>query len=445
MYRKITLVFLFIISYLGIYGQQTENSPYSRFGLGEIADNNFNHLRQMGGLGASFIDAYHINIVNPASYSFLSATAFDVGLFAKYSSYSDNAQTSRLWSGNLEYLALAFPLKNPINEIYDGVKQKYKLGMAFALMPHSNVSYNILSTNIDPNLGQIERNYIGTGGTYKFMWGNSIKYKDISFGVNLGYLFGKTTYQKNLNFIEQPNSYNNRFSSDYNVNGFLWNAGLMYTKILNQKAIEKNRVLPAKRISLGIHGNSANGFNTTSNVLEIGEQRLPNLTNRDTIQNQIEQAGKGKLPAELGLGMTYYSGEKYSIGVNYHYSNWASYFNDANKEIVGSLANASKISLGGYYRPNYKSFDNFFERVYYRYGVFYQLDPREINGQKLNEYGFSVGLGMPFVFQRKISNVNLGAQFGQRGTNLPISEKYVKISLGVTFNDDEWFLKRKYN
>lgn len=430
---------------MGIYGQQTENSPYSRFGLGELADNNFNHLRQMGGLGASFIDAYHINIVNPASYSFLSATAFDVGLFAKYSSFSDNTQTSRLWSGNLEYLALAFPLKNPINEIYDGVKQKYKLGMAFALMPHSNVSYNILSTNIDPNLGQIERNYIGTGGTYKFMWGNSIKYKDISFGVNLGYLFGKTTYQKNLNFIEQPNSYNNRFSSDYNVSGFLWNAGLMYTKVLNQKAIEKNRVLPAKRISLGIHGNSANGFNTTSNVLEIGEQRLPNLTNRDTIQNQIEQAGKGKLPAELGLGMTYYSGEKYSIGVNYHYSNWAAYFNDANKETVGSLSNASKISLGGYYRPNYKSFDNFLERVYYRYGVFYQLDPREINGQKLNEYGLSVGLGMPFVFQRKISNVNLGAQFGQRGTNLPISEKYVKISLGVTFNDDEWFLKRKYN
>ena len=56
-------------------GQQNDNSPYSRFGIGEISDNNFNHSRQMAGLGASYLDGYHINIVNPASYSFLNSNS----------------------------------------------------------------------------------------------------------------------------------------------------------------------------------------------------------------------------------------------------------------------------------------------------------------------------------------------------------------------------------
>ena len=41
------------------------------------------------------------------------------------------------------------------------------------------------------------------------------------------------------------------------------------------------------------------------------------------------------------------------------------YYNDAANHSVGSLSNTSKISLGGFYRPDYKSFDNFFERVFF--------------------------------------------------------------------------------
>jgi hypothetical protein len=107
------------------------------------------------------------------------------------------------------------------------------------------------------------------------------------------------------------------------------------------------------------------------------------------------------------------------------------------------------LSLGGYFRPDYKSYDNFFDRVFYRYGFYYENDPRIISdsegNNQINAYGVTVGMGMPFVFQRKISHVNLGANFGVRGSGTPISEKFVKISMGVTFNDDEWFLKKKYN
>ncbi len=443
---KINLLFLILLTTVGtVISQQNDNSPYSRFGLGDISDNNFNHSRQMAGLGASYIDGYHINIVNPASYSFLQATAFDVGIFAKRTWIEDSKNTTKIWSGNLDYISLAFPLRNPINEVYDGVQKKYKLGMAITLMPNSTVGYNISSLDSLSGVGVFNRSYVGTGGTYKLLWGNSIKYKDFSFGVNAGYLFGKIKYERNAVYQSSEYAYNTVLSNNYNINGFLWNAGLMYTKVLNASQIKENRTLPSKRISIGLHANSATGFNTSSNIEDrLVQQISPSIINIDTINSVIDSVGHGRLPAEIGIGMTFYSGEKSAIGFNYSTSLWSQYFNDASGDVKGSLNNSSKISVGGFFRPNYKSFDNFFERVYYRYGVYYNTDPRVVAGEQINSYGVTVGFGMPFVFQRKISHVNLGLNLGVRGQNTPISERFVKISMGVTFNDDEWFLKKKY-
>lgn len=428
-----------------IIGQQSGNSPYSRLGIGDLNDNNFNHLRQMSGLGASYIDGHHMNIVNPASYSFLNATVFDFGVFAKKTWLKDDVNSNTFWSGNLDYIALAFPLKNPINEIYDGKRSDYKWGMSFALMPHSFVSYDIAVTDSINALNPFTHNYKGSGGTYKVLWGNSLKYKNISFGINLGYLLGNIKYENNVIFDYSDFALNNKFSNFYSIKGFLWNAGLLYFITLNKKEIEKNKIANVKRLSLGIHGNSNTNFTTSYNVFNSQTQNLPTGTIVDTITLKSDLSGKGKLPAEFGIGATYYYGEKFAFGMNFNTTYWSSYYNQAVDNIRATLSNTFKVSIGGFYRPDYKSFDKFFERVYYRYGFYYNTDPRSINGKQIDAYGVTLGLGMPFVFQRKVSHINLGLNAGVRGQNTPISEKFVKISLGVTFNDDEWFLKRKYN
>lgn len=439
------LLFSIFLLSINLGAQQNDNSPYSRLGIGDLSDNNFNHLRQMGGLGSSYVDGYHINIINPASYSFLNSTAFDMGVFAKRTILDDKTNTNKIWSGNLDYLSLAFPLRNPINDLYDGVKKDHKLAMALTLMPHSTVNYNIVSSDSLAGTGAFTRNYIGTGGSYKFLWGNSIRYKDFSFGLNIGYLFGNLKYENNIYFDGSSFGYNDFFANQYNVRGFLWNAGLMYTTILNKAQILKNKTLPAKRISVGLNGNPSTGFSTSYNINHRLIQNLSGFQNFDTVRIENDIVGKGKLPAEFGLGLTYYYGEKTAIGFNYSAALWTDYFNEASSERTGSLSNTSKVNIGGYYRPDYKSFDNFFERIYYRYGVYYNTDPRVIEGKQIDTYGVTFGLGMPFVFQRKVSHINLGLNAGVRGQNSPISEKFVKFSLGVTFNDDEWFLKRKYN
>jgi hypothetical protein len=400
----------------------------------------------MGGLGASFIDGFQINVVNPASLGYLNSTAFDAGIFAKRTILNDSKASNKIWSGNLDYLSLAFPLRNPINEIYDNVKKDYKLAMSLSLMSHSSVNYDISSRDSLTSGVNFLRNYLGTGGSYKVLWGNAIKYKNTSFGLNLGYLFGKLRYENKLLFDAAEFAYSDIFANDYNMKGFIWNAGFIYTNIINKKAIEKNKTAPVKQISLGIHFGTSSSFSTSSNINHFLLQQLPgNVVNSDTISLKNSIAGSGKLPAELGVGMTYYSSEKLSLGVNFTATSWSQYFNEATGEVKGSLKNSQKWSIGGHFRPDYKSFDNFFERVYYRYGLYYQTDPRVVGTKQIDTYGLTFGVGMPFVYQRKISHVNLGINAGIKGQNTPISEKFVKISLGVTFNDDEWFLKRKYN
>lgn len=447
MSKKNKLIIFFLIGFLNFaIGQQNDNSPYSRFGIGDLADDHFNQTRSMGGLGASYIDVYSINIVNPASLAFLNATAFDVGLFVKATQLKDDHNKSNIWTGNLDHLSLAFPLTNPINALYDGVTRKYKWAMNITLKPHSNVNYNIANTD-SLSIGKpVLRNYYGNGGSYKLLWGNAVNYKRIALGLNLGYLFGNINYEKNLYFDEAEYAYNDYFGSSYNIKGFIWNSGIIYTDILNKAEIEKNKVAPVNRISIGVHFNSSNAISTLSSVNHFLVQRITEqVRNVDTISLVTDIKGNGKLPGQLGIGATYFSGEKHAIGVNYSRTFWSGYYNEATGDSKDALMDVSRYAIGGYYRPDYKSYDNYFKRVYYRYGVYYTTNPKQFNDKSISEFGLNMGLGMPFVFQRKVSTLNLGITAGVRGMNAPITERFAKCSLSITFNDDEWFLQRKYN
>ncbi len=445
-YRIIAFLFSFLII-AQVSAQTSGNSPYSRFGLGDLVDENFLHLRGMGSIGSSYVDGYHINIVNPASLASLRATAFDLGLSATQSTLTSGELNSTEWSGNLQYLALAFPLSNPLNEILNQKKRPYDLGMSFTLMPNSTVGYNINSQDSIAGAGNISRVFSGDGGSYKFMWGNAIKYKDFSFGLNLGYLFGNISYDQSIEFEDLPVAYQDVFSSKYNLNGFIWGAGFLYKKVLNQKQIDDKTAQDMKFVSVGLRLKSATNFNTSLTESKFGVQTpAPNVQFIDTLSFTTDLKGSGKLPLELGFGASYYHGNKYMIGIDASTAYWSSYENEADQTLANNpLKNTMNVSLGGYFRPNYRSYNQYFKRVYYRYGLYYKSDPRVINDQQIDSYGLTFGMGMPFIYQRKISHANLGFEIGKKGNGTSIEESFFTINLGFTFNDDEWFIKRKYN
>lgn len=83
--------------------------------------------------------------------------------------------------------------------------------------------------------------------------------------------------------------------------------------------------------------------------------------------------------------------------------------------------------------------------MYYRFGFYYGDAPILVDNEQIKDYGLTVGFGMPFVYQKKFSHANIGFTFGRKGSGSLIEENFAKMSFGFTFNDDEWFIKRKYN
>ncbi len=456
MLKNIAFVCFLLLPFVA-FCQPQDNSPYSRFGIGDIVDRNFMSSQIMGGLGASFSDPYQINIVNPASFGSLAATSFDIGLFAENSNLRDGITDENpirspyqsLWKGNLSYISLAIPLQNKLNDLLDRKKSNYTMATGFTLMPYSTVGYNVKIESFDDNIGLIKKRFEGNGGTYQFLWTNGIKVKDFSFGVNLGYLFGKLENKRRVEFEPSEPFFITELSETNRLNGFLWNAGAMYTLALNKAPEVSNSDFVPKRITFGIHGNSSTGFTNTASsfagaVLSGTEEFLIPL--RDSLNSTSEDiVTSGTLPSEIGIGATYYYGEKFALGFNYSATSWSQL---EASFVKNKLNNTSKLSFGGFYRPNYKSIGSYFERVYYRFGVFLNQVPNEIPleaDQIIRDYGISVGVGLPFFYQRKISHANLGLTYGWLGQGTPVEERYLRLTFSFTFNDDEWLLKRKYN
>ena len=129
--RFIFFPFLFLLTVGSLWAQPKQNSPYSRFGIGDLLPQYFASQAGMGGQTAAYHDPYHVNLSNPASYAFLRTTALETALYGKFSHYKSSTSTLDNWSGNLAYLALGFTLKSPINEVLDKDKSPRRLGMGF--------------------------------------------------------------------------------------------------------------------------------------------------------------------------------------------------------------------------------------------------------------------------------------------------------------------------
>ncbi len=434
-----------------ISAQPKINSPYSRYGLGEINDRNFFTSENMGGLGASLIHPHNINIVNPASLGFLETTAFDMGIYAKNYGLRDAGDTeyTQLWAGNLSYLSLAVPLQNKLNDLLDRKERNINATTAFTLKPYSIVGYNITtqdSTNAD--IGAITRNFSGAGGTYNFTWSNAVKYKNLSMGLNLSYLFGNINYSNQLFVNNNIASLVTASENTIGVSGFQYNLGLIYNHYFNLDAFKEQKTSTLKQLSIGLYGNSTTNYTSTESQLNIARQFsiAGQVLSTDTLSNMQGEKFSGVLPSEIGFGLSYYHGEKFALGLDYVRNDWSQFRGNF---VNNPLKSTYKLSFGGFYRPNFKSITSYFSRVYYRFGVHYRIVPSEDlainNGESITDVGLNFGMGMPFFYQRKISHANLGVAAGYIGRGTAIEERYVRLTFSFTFNDDEWFVKRKYN
>jgi len=424
--------------------QPKNNSPFSRFGLGDVLNQNFANLRSAPGLTNAYNNAYHLNLQNPASLGFMQMAAFDFGLYGRNSTWESQSetgerQTNDNWSGNLSHLALGFTLNNPINDLLDREVRNFSWGMSFALVPYSLVGFTVQTEGEVPNIGNVVSQFRGEGGTNQFLWSNGFRYKQTAVGFNLGYLFGRIENTVGVIFEDIPAGFQDRFVDDFSINGFTWRFGAQHNFIFNAGDAKKVKVL-----TLGVTASSNSSLNTNSSQFftRFNPSYVLALAN-DTIVNTSGIEGNATLPGQIGAGIVFAGGSKYKIGINYDQTFWSNYQNDAQPE---DFDDTFRASFGAEYIPDYASYNKFWKRIRYRVGAFIGTDPRSIDGEQIEERGITFGFGLPVTLpRRQVSFINISAEFGRRGGNTSLQETYGEFTVGFTLNDNSWFRKRKFN
>jgi len=420
--HTVKLVFLWAIFGMipGIaLAQNSTNSPYTRYGYGNLADKAFISQRGMGGIGYGLRNPQMINPMNPASFSAVDSMTFmfDLGLTGQMAWFQDSSGNQLNKNGNLEYLAMQFP-----------IAKRFGVGAGFE--PVSYAGYTYATTDSLKIDGLNQSLYSGSGGLSKVYAILSYDLlKKVSIGVKLSYLFGDVIHniQNTPQTVTSSNAYITAKNDTLRAYGFLYDFGVQYHQPIGKFKILTIGAVYSPKISFGTRQMIGNPQIDPSSGT---------ITNReDTVIGNLGY----QMPESYGLGFTYTRLGKLTAGADILYQRWA----DA--KFAGktdSLNNCLKVNVGAEYIPNRTS-PNLLNKCRYRAGLYYSSSYININNLKYNEFGVNLGLGIPLSDKRSLLNVALEYSIVQPESNAAlIKEKYFKLSLSYTFSES-WFFKQR--
>lgn len=463
--RKIFLFFILAITIQVLDAQ--ERTPYSRYGLGYMFDNNNAQSSQMGGLGAAFQSGETVNYLNPASYAALQLTTFDGGFAGNFERIKTQTQKAKQNSFSLNYLSLFFP-----------VKKFFVTGVS--LLPFTAKDYLISQSTTFDTANTVKFEYEGTGTLYNLSWGAGYKYKGFHVGVNLGYLFGKLNNNSFAFPLNQAGgfdaeSYTTWTFTNTKVSSFIWNAGAQYVLPIKSKK-DTNKIY---NVTFGLSGNAPIKFSKSTYtdealytfqsgylafrtpdgglndfITDYIQPRVSSTDIVDTLSEKFQQRADVRIPATLNVGIMASRGIKWKAGVDFKFQPWSKY-RGYEDNAASKLNNSWRVAAGAEFLPNDKNFSKFFSRLKYRAGFHYAQTNIKINNQAINEFGINFGIGIPLIIttandQGLLQKVytyafNVGFEAGSRGTtkNNLVRENIYRLKFGISLND-RWFVRRKY-
>lgn len=493
MLKQALLLFLFSVSVFS-FAQTGTNSPYSRFGVGDLQPASYIKNRGMGGTSIAYSGLYSTNIVNPASLTSIYLTTFEIGLKANLTSIETNQLKQKSNNAGLNYFSFAFPVKYK------------KWGTAFGLMPYSSVGYSFFYEDIGQDNVKQEHYFEGYGGIDQVFLSNAWSpFKGLSIGLNAAYLFGTTYDERRVEFSDRT-YVNTRIIEGINYGDFYFSGGLLYTKdslklspsdsinfldvrlksiedslyiideILDglesrpdsasqvrksewekqlaelsteyEKTFERKRNVKVRKqrgdwtFSAGLVSSLSSEVKATqSKVTESYKYFGGNIQVIDTIATVKSNEGTVQLPFSYGVGLSMRKGNRLLFLADFSSQNWAQFvkFGEAD-----SLEDSWKISSGIQFTPNDRSLTNYLDIIQYRIGFRYEQTYLQLRNTALKEYALSFGFGLPM--RRVATTINLFGEFGRRGTtdNNLIEENFFRFGVGITIND-RWFVKPKFD
>lgn len=392
--------------------QNNTNSPYTRFGYGDVTESTATELRGMGGVSLGNRSRNTISPLNPASYSSVDSLTFmfDIGGSARYSLFSDKDGSNKTFNANLEYLTMRFPIAK-------------WLGVSAGLTPYSLVGYNFNQTDslampVNQSYEDTKNVYYytlfnGSGGFSQVYGGLSANILNhIALGANAYYMFGEVNNYRNLIFSSSSTYQSVTYANKIKASDFRFRYGIQ----LYNTFAEKHDVV------LGAIYEGKTKFNGKYSAIA-----------NDSTLNSVNGF---ELPQTLGIGLNYTYNKQLTVGVDVTNQGWGKvlFFNKTD-----SLVNTTKIALGAEYIPNPMG-RKYTDRIRYRIGFNTVNAYYHSGADKLpNNYTISLGVGFPTKTSKSMMNASL--EYGKMGSSL-LKENYLKLTFSASINEF-WFVKPK--
>ena len=399
--------------------QNNTNSPYTRYGYGDLSDQSFGNSKAMGGIAFGLRDGAQINPLNPASYTAIDSLTFlfEGGVSLQNMNISGSGVKLNAKNSSFDYLAMQFRL-HP------------RIAMSIGLLPFSNVGYSVSDSKVDNGVSQT-RSFTGDGGLHQLYGGIGVKVlKNLSLGVNASYFWGDITRTRTIIYPATSESYSYIQQMGVSISDYKLDFGTQYTLDFNKKHSMTIGAVFSPKHKLN------NDYTVTTQV---------STTNSNNLDATLE------LPNTFGVGFTYNYDKRLTVGADYSLQQWSktkfgvNTSDDAVREDFNetyTYCNRHKVSVGAEYIPNLMG-RSYLSHIKYRLGAYYTTPYYKIGGKEATrEYGVTAGFGLPVPRSRSI--LSISGQFvrisGQESAF--VNENIFRVSIGLTFNE-RWFFKRR--
>jgi hypothetical protein len=407
---KIKIGYIFLILGILLFTGKPGHagSFYNSRGLGEIR---YFANAQAIGMGGSLIavpDPFQINVLNPAGLVFIPLTRLSGDFLHEAIWNKTKLETGFTKYTNLNGISLAIPIKVE------------RLAASVSMIPSSqfDYEYNVMDT-ID-NYGYSKK-IKASGGLNKISFGFGLALtKHIYFGNYLHVNFGKLEQTWMVDYVSDLfwDSNNRVTRKMWGVN---WTSGLIVRPIPNLYA----GAIYSSKYKLNYNDQTENFTQKSSSFYLVDNFRTEDQ--------------KANIPELWGLGMTYVLKEKYRFSSDFTYQAWSKLNNE--NDLFANHNDSYRFGVGIEMLPSTNMLAKYHERITYRAGYFFrQLDFQDQSGNKVTEYGISVGLGFPYYGTG--GRLDVALRYGQRGdlASNPVKEDIFQIFISVT-GGEKWFFR----
>ena len=422
-YKQTLLVLVLCLVSGIVIAQNNTNSPYSRYGYGQLAEQGASNSRAMGGVAYGLRDKAHTNFANPASYTAVDSLTFifEAGMSLQNTNFDNGIAKTNAKNTSLDYLSMHFRIGT-------------RFGMCLGLLPYANVGYDMENVIKEADKKKTTvTNYFGEGGLHQAYVGLAYKInRKFSIGANISYLWGDVEHAMMLTFPYDDDAYGCAKRDHVGINSVKLDFGAQYSYQFGKKHFATFGAVfsPGYNLTNTTYTQELLGLSTT--ILSGGTTMSGKQTNLNV---------KNGIPMSFGAGVAYVYDGRLTVGLDVTYQQWSKVSFMGNKD---AFVDRTNIAVGAEYLPDPIG-RSILKRIKYRAGAYYNAPYYKLDGVRASkEWGVSAGLSIPLLRSR--SYFNISAQYARVNGQTAnfINENQLRVNIGVTFNE-RWFYKTRVN